>query len=84
MMIALDVKITNIIPKVTKSLLLGLVAMTKYLNGTRKRGGGGAVCSISGTCTSTMSTTYRFFYTLILQGRAVCLTNSGNPYIKTK
>ena len=39
-MIALDVKITNIIPKVTKSLLLGLVAMTKYLNGTRKRGGG--------------------------------------------
>lgn len=42
-MIALDVKITNIIPKVTKSLLLGLVAMTKYLNGTRKRGGGGFV-----------------------------------------
>ena len=41
-MIALAVKITNIITKVTKSLLLRLFAMKKYLNDTTKRGG--AVC----------------------------------------
>ena len=38
-MMALAVKITNIITKVTKSLLLRLVAMKKYLNDTRKRDG---------------------------------------------
>ena len=41
-MMALAVKITNIITKVTKSLHLLLVAMKKYLNDTIKRGG--AVC----------------------------------------